>query len=78
MPDDAAEFLSEWYPELAMSAVDNVRYTYWFDHSLQHMSEEDFEYHLNEFLKVSEEEYENSYGIIVRDAAFDGVVFTQG
>lgn len=74
MPDDAAEFLTEWYPELAMSAVDNVRYTYGFDRSLQHYTtEEELAYYL-EFLKVSEEEYEEKYGFVIRDAAFDGIV----
>lgn len=73
MPCDVAEFLTEWYPETAMCAVDNIRYTYGFDHTLMHMSEEELQEHLC-FLGVSRDEYENSYGTIIQDVAFDGVV----
>lgn len=73
MPDDAAEFLAEWYPELAHGAVDNVWYTYGFDHSLQWMNEQGLVEYM-QFLEVSEDEYQDNYGIVIRDAAFDGVI----
>ena len=70
---DAAEFMAEWYPESVCCAIDNLRYTYGFGHTIKQMTETELSEHLN-FLEVSEDYYQEGYGAIIRDAAFDGVI----
>ena len=76
LSDDAAEFMAEWYPEYVCCALDNLRYTYGFDHSIRQF---DTEKELAEYLsdmEYSREEWEENYGSIIEDAAFDGIIVT--
>ena len=73
LSDEAAEFMAEWYPEYVCCAIDNLRYTYGFDHSIHQITESELAEHLD-FLEVSEDCYQENHGAIIRDAAFDGVI----
>lgn len=76
LSDDAAEFMAEWYPEYACCALDNFRYTYDFDHGIrQFATEKELAEYLSD-IECSREEYEERYGSIIEDNAFDGVVVT--
>jgi hypothetical protein len=76
LSDDAAEFMAEWYPEYACCALDNFRYTYEFDHGIrQFATEKELAEYLSD-IECSREEYEERYGSIIEDNAFDGVVVT--
>lgn len=73
---DASEFMAEWYPEYACCALDNLRYTYGFDHSIRQFATEEELAEFLLYLDCSREEYEERYGSIIEDAAFDGIVVT--
>ena len=76
LSDDAAEFMAEWYPEYACCALDNLRYTYDFDNGIrQFATEKELAEYLSD-IECSREEYEERYGSIIEDNAFDGVVVT--
>lgn len=76
LSDDAAEFMAEWYHEYACCALDNLRYTYDFDNGIrQFATEKELAEYLSD-IECSREEYEERYGSIIEDAAFDGIVVT--
>lgn len=76
LSDDAAEFMAEWYPECVYSAIDNLRYTYVLDNGIrQFATEKELAEYLSNF-ECSREEYEERYGSIIEDNAFDGIVVT--
>lgn len=77
LSDDAAEFMAEWYPEYVCCALNNLRYTYDFDNGIrQFATEKELAEYLND-LGCSREEYEERYGSIIEDAAFNGIVVTE-
>lgn len=77
LSDDAAEFMAEWYPECVYSAIDNLRYTYVLDNGIrQFATEKELAEYLSNF-ECSREEYEERYGSIIEDNAFDGIVVTR-
>lgn len=70
--DDCAEFLAEWHPELIPIALDVLYYDYGAP-TFAVMNEEELQDFLS-FYEVNEEGYEESYGWIIRDNAFEGVL----
>lgn len=73
IPADAAEFISEWYPELSSYAYNRLRYGHYDWATFGVLTEKELAEML-EWNDCTEEEYEEKYGIIIRDAAFDGVL----
>lgn len=77
LSDDAAEFMAEWYPEYACCALDNLRYTYVFDNGIrQFATEKELAEYLSD-IECSRGEYEERYGSIIEDNAFDGIIVTE-
>lgn len=76
LSDDAAEFMAEWYPEYVCCALDNLRYTYDLDNGIrQFATEKELAEYLSD-IECSREEYEERYGSIIEDNAFNGIVVT--
>lgn len=73
LPSDAAAFVCEWYPEAECYADEILRCGAYSWLTFAVFSEEEWASHLDWF-DTSEEEYEERYGIVFRDAAFEGVL----
>lgn len=72
LPDDAAKFAAEWYPELAHVADEINFYDIYFGQLYVYSDDELYE--MLEYYDETEETFEEHYGWIIRDASFDGVL----
>lgn len=72
LPDDAAKFAAEWYPELAHVA-DEINYYDIYFGELRVYTEDEL-LGLLDWEGATEEEFEDHYGWIFRDASFEGVL----
>lgn len=73
MDENAAEFIAEWYPETIHTAADKCKYFPYDWETFAQMTENELS-KLLDYSDVTEDEYENKYGFIIRDAAFSGVI----
>ena len=73
LPEDAARFCTEWMPEYIGYAYDRLQYGYYDWQTFGIMTEDELSEWLN-YHDVTEDDYQERYGTIVRDAAFDGVL----
>lgn len=72
LPDDAAKFAAEWYPELAHVADEISFYDIYFG-ELRVYTEEELREMLD-YYDATEEDFNDGYGWIIRDASFEGAL----
>lgn len=71
LPEDVADFMTEWYPEYVILAMDNAYYTYGFDDGILYFeSESDFDAYL-EYNDYTRESDDITW---IADVAFDGYI----
>lgn len=75
IPTDAAKFICAWYPELLYYAYNRLKCGY-YDWATFGVMTEDELAEMLAYNDCSEKEYEERYGLIIRDAAFEGVLVT--
>lgn len=73
IPEDAASFIAEWYPELGSYAYNRLKFGYYDWATFGVMTEKELADMLS-WNDYTEEYYGENYGIIIRDAAFEGVL----
>ena len=73
LDEDAAQFVVEWYPECAWTVCSELEYYPYNDVSIRQTRPENFECYLKAD-GITREEYEDRYGTVLEDAAFDGLV----
>lgn len=73
IPDDAAVFILEWYPELLVYAYNRLKFGYYDWATFGVLTEDELSDMLS-WNDCTEDEYEEKYGTIIRDAAFEGVL----
>lgn len=73
LDEDAARFVAEWYPECAWTACRELEWWPYNDTSIRQISAKSFACRL-EADGITQDEYEEQYGTVLEDAAFDGLV----
>lgn len=73
LDDNAARFIEDWYPEYTALFVDMFKYGAYSWITFEQATEDELTSFLN-YHGVTEKEYDERYGSIIRDAAFDGVI----
>ena len=70
----AARFVCEWYPELIHTAREKLQYAPYDWLTFAHLTDEELIEFLDYYDCTEEEDYNEKYGLIIRDVAFNGAI----
>lgn len=73
LDQNAAAFICEYYPECIYTACEVLQYFPFHNSIFAQMTETEFTDYLR-WCDCTETEYEDKYGVVIRDAAFSGVL----